>query len=369
MFALAVDPTDNQLLIAANSEGTLMRSADGGSTWDSVHTGRASVDTLAFSPFKAGLVLAGTRGAGALASRDGGLTWSTVSGLDGRTARVFAFSLTVMAAGTDHGVYVSQDGLSWSPSGLADRSIDAIAVAAIHSPVRLIAGSDSPASGGGLPMFQSTDGGASWTSLNAAISGTAVLSLAAGPLPPTKDVRPLLVGTNAGLFVSTDNGASFTALSGGGLLPSTDYTQLAFVTDHHDRFYVASDGGGSRSGGVWRTDDAGRSFTSLAPPEPSITALAVAYNQTPILYAATFGPADHAAALWAYHDTGAPPQGSTGSPPPHASGSRTATASPGVTPSLLALLQKSQTPYVALGVGALVVIALAMVANFRGGRR
>ena len=43
--------------------------------------------------------------------------------------RVFAFALTLVAAGTDRGVYVSPDGVSWSPSGLGDKSIDVVCVA------------------------------------------------------------------------------------------------------------------------------------------------------------------------------------------------------------------------------------------------
>ena len=91
--------------------------------------------------------------------------------------RTFAFSLTVVAAGTDKGVFVSQDGGSWSQSGLANASIDALAVAAVHPPIRMFAGSDGPLSAGTLPMFQTADGGATWSTLNPAISGTYVVKL------------------------------------------------------------------------------------------------------------------------------------------------------------------------------------------------
>src|SRR5258707_5943228 len=71
IFALAVDPINNQVLIAGNSQGSLLRSTDGGAAWASVHSGTAVPTTIAFSPFKPGLVLAGTRGGGALLSGDG----------------------------------------------------------------------------------------------------------------------------------------------------------------------------------------------------------------------------------------------------------------------------------------------------------
>jgi len=255
----------------------------------------------------------------------------------------------------------------WAQSGLADRSIDAIAILAVHLPIRIIAASDGPLSTGNLPMFQSTDGGATWSPLNPAISGTYVVKLAAGPLPPVGDTRPLVAGTNAGLFETTDNGTSFTPLSGGGPLPSTDYTQVIFITDHFDRFYAASDGGGSGAGGLWRTNDAGQTFTSLVPPMRSVTALGVSNDESPFLYVATFRPSDHVAALWIYHDTGGTPQGPLGSPSPVASGTRTAPASsPGST--VLDLLRSSQAPYVGLGLVALLVVLLAVVAHIRGRR-
>jgi len=363
VFALAVDPANNQSIVAGNSEGALLRSANGGTTWATVHSGNADLTTVAFSPFTSGLELAGTRGSGALVSRDGGATWSAAQGLEGRSVRVFAFALTLVAAGTDRGVYVSNDGGTWGQSGLSDRSIDALAVEAIHTPIRLVAGSDSQASSGALPLYQSVDGGLSWTTLNPPISGSIVVKLAAGPLPPTGNVRPLLVGTNTGLFASTDNGSTFAPLSGGAGLPTTDYTQVNFITDHFDHFYFASDGGGSRSGGLWRSNDAGQSFTSLRPPEASVTALAVSNDEQPILYIATFQPSTHTPSLWTFHDTGGTPQGPATTESPAASGSRT--AHPGGDSIFSQILAAPQLPYVGLGLAALAVVLTAVVAHLR----
>ncbi len=367
IFALAVDPSNNQVLIAGNSEGSLLRSADGASTWTSVHSGKVALTTIEFSPYKSGLVLAGTRGGGGLVSRDDGATWAAATGLEGRTVHVFAFSFTVVAAGTDKGVFISQDGTAWSASGLANRSIDALAAPVAHTPVRFIAGSDGPLSAGSVPLFQSLDGGANWSTLNPAVSGAYIVKLTAGPLPLVGDTRPVIAGTNAGLFASNDNGVSFLPISGGSSLPATDYTQIAFITDHSDRFYAASDGGGSGAGGLWRTNDGGASFRSLVPPMRSITALAASNDESPYLYVATFRPSDHVATLWVYRDTGGTPQGPSGSPTPTASGTRTAGSAPGS--SLLDIFTSSKTPYIALGVVALAVILLAVVAHLRGRRR
>ena len=368
ILAIAVNPVNNQVVIAGTAQGSLMRSSDGGLSWAVAHAGSSGLLTIAYSPVKTGLVLAGTRGSGALISNDGGATWAAVKGLEGRSVRAFAFALTFVAAGTDHGVYVSADGLTWRQSGLATISIGSLAVAAIHDPVRLVAGSDAASTIGGVPLFQSTDGGTTWAQMKASISGKVVSSIVAGPLPPTVLIRPLIVGTNAGLFSSRDNGVTFTPNSGGGLLPSTDYTQVAFVTTHFDRFYTASDGGGSASGGLWKTTDAGKHFTSLAPPMPSVTGLAVSNDEAPILYVATFRPADQTPVLWAYRDTGGTPQGPPSTPTPSASGPRTSTPGPVAPSGISQLLSSSQMPYIAIGLVALIVILLAVVAHFRGRR-
>lgn len=368
ILAIAVNPLNNEVVIAGTAGGSLMRSSDGGLTWTVVHAGSSGLLNIAYSPIKTGLVLAGTRGAGALISKDGGVTWAAVNGLVGRSVRAFGFALSLMAAGTDHGVYISADGLTWRQSGLASTSIGSLAVAAIHDPVRLVAGSDAASTIGGTPLFQSTDGGTTWAQMRASISGKVVSSVAAGPLPPAVLIRPLVVGTNAGLFTSRDNGVTFMPNSGGGLLPSTDYTQVAFLTTHFDRFYTASDGGGSASGGLWKTTDAGKHFRSLAPPMPSVTGLAVSNDESPILYVATFRPADQTPVLWAFRDTGGTPQGPQSTPTPSASGPRTTTPGPAAPSGLSQLLSSSRTPYIAIGLVALIVILLAVIAHFRGRR-
>lgn len=367
MFALAVDPANNQTVLAGTSDGSLLRSVNGGSTWSLVHSSRSPVLTISFSSISSGLALAGTRGGGALITRDAGATWSPTPGLEGRTVRVFAFAIGLVAAGTDHGVYLGQDGNNWSQSSLNNRSINAIAIEAIHAPARLVASSDSQLSGGTLPLFQSVDAGATWTQYSPAISGTFAVKLAVGPLPPTGNVRPLLVGTNTGLFLSTDNGTTFNPINGGGLLPSTDYTQANFIADHYDRFYAASDGGGSGSGGLWHTNDEGQTFMSLEPPQSSVTALAVSNDENPTLYVATFRPSDHVAQLWAYHDTGGPPIGPSLQPPTTASGSRSSAGGEGS--RLAQLLSQPQLPYIGLGLGAVAVILTAIGAHLHGRRR
>jgi hypothetical protein len=367
VFALAVNPTNDEVLIAGNGQGGLYRSVDGGTKWTAVHTGKSGILTISYSSFNPSMLLAGTRNAGALVSVDGGTHWAAATGLDGRAVRAFGFARSLVVAGTDHGIYSSVDGLAWTPSGLASTSIDAVAVTDVNPPVRIVVGGDGTTSAGSVPLYLSLDGGATWVPMKAAVSGTIVTRLAAGPLPLNGKVRPLVLGTNSGLFISADNGANFKALSGGLLLQSTDYTQVAFTATHFDRFYAASDGGGGGSGGLWSTADSGQHFSSLQPPLLSVTALAASGDELPILYVATFRPADHAPLLWAYHDTGGAPQGPAADFSPPASAARTDSAS-STGFDLGRLIFSSEAPYIALGIAAVAVIVIAVVSHFRGRR-
>src|SRR4029077_10568733 len=107
----------------------------------------------------------------------------------------------------------------------------------------------------------------------------------------------------------------------------------------------------------------------LVPPISSITALAVSNDEAPILYVATFRASDHTPALWAFHDTGAPPQGPFAGVTPSASASRLGTQNRAGPFEFLRGLSKSSAPYIALGVVALLVLLLAAISNFRGRRR
>src|SRR5581483_9238317 len=241
VFGLAVDPTNTNNVVAGDSAGAIYRSADAGTSWTRVYAGKGRVLTITFDPLAPSVLLAGTLNGGAVMSKDSGAHWSATSGLESRSVNAVAFARDVMFAATDHGVYTSADGARWSASALNSGVVQAIAVLAINNPVRVVAGGASSA-------------------------GTLITKLAAGPVPQAGKARPLIVGTNTGLFISADNASSFTALSGAQLLPSVDYTQAAFTASHFDRFYVASDGGGSAAGGVWATADSGQHFSSLQPP-------------------------------------------------------------------------------------------------------
>src|SRR5438309_583452 len=201
----------------------------------------------------------------------------------------------------------------------------------------------------GQGIWRSTDSGATWARQQPS-----------GPLPAKGDVRPLVVGTNVGAYLSVDNGATWTQAAG---LPAVDYNAVGFVSNHPERFYLASDGGGSVSGGLWSTADAGQTFRTLQPPVPSVTALALSAEDTPTLYVATFRPIDHAVHLWTYRDAGGPPAVSAALPAPARS-----VAPKAVRVTGSGWLSDPAVPYVSLSVLALAVLFLAVVFYLRSGK-
>ena len=380
VFALAVDPADDRRTLAGTASGTIYRSSDGGASWGPVwkSPGHAAL-ALVFDPVHQGTLLAGTRGAGIWRSTDAGLSWHSLQGSEGRTVRAFAFLNGAALAATDEGVLTSRDGGPWARAGLLQVRISALAVLPASNSATngtVVAGGDATQGNEPLPLFSSTDGGQTWapvpvTGPAGVVGGSSmVAALASGP-PVRQGARALLMGTNTGLFMTGDHGASWQQLTGGGALPATDVTALAMPPGRADRLYAASDGGGSAQGGLWVSSDAGGHFASLAPPMAEVTALVVAGGPTPTLVVATFRPTDHAVALWTYHDAGGQPKGPAALPPspgksaPARGATPTGTRGRGWTE----LLAQPETPYVAMGAGALAVVLLAAVAYLRRGRK
>ena len=379
VFALAVDPADSRRILAGTASGTVQLSSDGGATWRPVRKSAGhAVMALDFDPARPGTLLAGTRGGGISLSVDGGLNWQSRQGSETRTVRAFAFLNGATLAASDQGVLSSRDGGPWSSAGLPQVRISALAVLPGSTPSAngtVVAGGDASQGTDPLPLFSSTDAGQTWTAVPVTgqagvVGGSSMVAALASTPTPRQAARTLVMGTNTGLFMTRDRGSSWQQLSGAGALAATDVTSLTVAPRHTDRLYVGSDGGGSAQGGLWVSPDAGGHFASLAPPLPEVTALAVSGEETPTLAVATFRPTDHAVALWTYRDAGGQPQGPAPAQPARSAG-------PAHRPSpvrasgsgWMALLTQPEAPYLAMGIGALAVVLLAVVAYLRRGRQ
>ena len=369
VFALAVSPQDQNTVLAGTQSGDIYKSTNDGQSWSEVAQEGTAIWTIEASPTQPGLDLAGATGM-VLRSTNGGSNWSPATGLPPGPIRAFAFTSSGIFAGTYEGVYQSIDGgATWRSDGLASYSIDALAVAANGAPPVIVAGGDESTTKVGLPLFRSSDGGNSWSTVGALPQngGRLVSVAAAGPALPD-GIVPVLIGTNTGAFLSTDGGGSWAAL---GSLPAEDFSGAAFNMTNANFMYLASDGGATNeNGGLWRSTSNGASLSLLSSgfPSGSVTALAVGAAAQPRVYAAVWSTTSQAVYLLTWVDNGPLPSAPPPAPKLPASPKPAAHASLGGMAALLASLQRASSVLVVLAAlaGLALVLALSTLAQRLG---
>lgn len=193
--SLGVDPTSSSVVFAgtahpytgSNSE-RVFKSTDGGATWaqTSLDAGQFSVDFIGVNPGHPTQVFAGSDGvSGLFRSLDGGTTWSPIATdiCGGNSGIAFdAAGSTIYLAGTT-GVCRSTDGgTTWSVAGVGGGLATASVLVDPSKPATLYAGT-SPDLTDGIDggVFVSTDGGQTFTALDAAVPPSVVNALASDP--------------------------------------------------------------------------------------------------------------------------------------------------------------------------------------------
>ena len=202
-MALGVPPSSPQTMYAAG-HNVFVKSSDGGETWQSVPADLSGLDIHAFAvdPENADRVFAYVVSFGLFGSEDGGLNWQALS-LD-VPASIHGLTLgkdgqTLYAAAGGAGLWQSQDGgQTWTPvQNLPDNG--AIAVAYDRANGRLYLTTLEPAAG----LYYSDDGGQTWVS--SGLKDT-LLAVAIGPLDPNHIIA---VNDRGEVFASRDGGASW----------------------------------------------------------------------------------------------------------------------------------------------------------------
>jgi photosystem II stability/assembly factor-like uncharacterized protein len=302
VYALAINPQDASTLYAGTSAG-VFKSTDGGASWNASRNGLPAyfpVFALAINPQSPSTLYAGIYGGGVFESLDSSASWSAANnGLASRSAiehgmantLVMALAInpqnpsTLYAATRGGGVFESLDGgVSWSAinNGLPPNLwVSALAINP-QTPSTLYAATI------GDGVFESLDGGVSWSSARWGATNDSmldtlraiVLTLAINPQTPST----LYAATYAGVFESTDGGASWhLALNG---LPNTMVMALAINPQNPSTLYA-----GTKRSGVFESTDGGASWTTvnngLAANPPEVHALAINPQNPSTLYAGT----------------------------------------------------------------------------------
>jgi len=214
--SLVIDPASPQtvyagIFLGVPFGGGVVKSLDGGANWKSTSLYGDAVAALAIDPqntSKLFAAFAGITNLHAAKSTDAAASWTDLPGLFDKAVRTFLVDprTSVVYAGSPYGVFKSVDGGdTWlsASTGLVPEDprfpIPDIRSLAIDpsGPPTLYAGSY----GGGV--FNSPDGGSTWTTFNRGLSGLLVTVVAQDPLDPTK------------IYAATDGNGLFRVTVGG----------------------------------------------------------------------------------------------------------------------------------------------------------
>ncbi len=286
--ALAVHPSNgSQIWAGVRSQLiALMRSDDGGETWQDVGISTDATNgcvSVAFDASDPDKVYAACGRPGLIwVSADGGASWTErTDGLPDMRLYDLAHDGTRVLVGGGLGLFASSDdGLSWI--ALHEVTWPRPTTHAItvdpSNPRVLYAGSD-----GSSGAHRSTDGGISW---QIAIPGTEKLTVNAIEFDPGDPSRLLLGASALGVFQSLNSGSSFQRTSYG----MTSMKVNSVAVNPQNPAHLAAAVEGLNEGGVFLSSDRGANWTWDDPLPPGRYSY-VAFSPQGVLHAIQAGPA------------------------------------------------------------------------------
>ena len=213
IFAIDIDPRDPNHIIASACSG-IYESKNGGDSWRKVQgipSQSRRTRAILQHPSQAGVVFAGTTEGFWLSEKNGDAdSWmvTTSRQLEINSIAVHSSRPEMVYIGTNnYGIMVSSDGgKTFIPmnSGYSGRFANAI-LADRDTPNRVYASTINTATGGGF-LFVSNDNGESWRpSMRSMPSRLITYSI----LQDSRDGNVIYLGTNLGVYRSTDRGATW----------------------------------------------------------------------------------------------------------------------------------------------------------------
>ena len=246
LTAIALHPTDPDVLYVGGAQGGVWKSIDGGASWTAQTDRECSLamGSLALDPVDPEIVYAGTGemhfsgdsyyGCGVLRSTDGGATWAQLGG----------------------DLFDTNSG----GATISKLLVDPVTAGSTTS-TTLYAATN-------FGLYRSIDSGASWTRLMTGIFTELIRD------PSNLDVLYAAIGapsgnTTNGVYKSTDAGATWTRQASGFATSDVGRIQLALAPSRPQTVYASVQnafGGGSDDGellGIWRTVDGGVNWVEL----------------------------------------------------------------------------------------------------------
>ena len=258
--AIIASPTDPNRYYVGGATGGVWRTVDGGTTWEPLMDDMPvmSIGALAMDPFDENVIYAGSGeanfanhciyGLGLYKSTNGGDSWDLLAGetFAGRT-----FSRIVVSVADSQVLFASIMHAGGFPARNAAKG--------------------HPLTNGPVGVFRSSDGGATWTHLSNGLPRSAASDV--WMHPTDANILYAAIGDvfglpENGIYKSTDGGDSWFKLENG--LPTTTIGRisLAVAPSMPDRLYAILTnptdefGGGASTMGVYRSDNAGASWSS-----------------------------------------------------------------------------------------------------------
>jgi hypothetical protein len=241
-------------------------------------------------------------GGGPVARRPGGEAWSVnAHGLGANEVWALATdpATSALYAATTHGVFRSSDGgATWEPAGdgLGGELVTAVA-AGPDSTLYAAVYHEATASGS---LFKSTDGARSWSRVGASAVTLPVVAIAVAPSDPNVVyvAGTAVVGDDSGVFRSSDAGATWSEPT----LVGVSLTSLAVDPGRSDTVYA-----GSFHSNLFKSADGARTWTEQDEGlvNYDVTSIVIDPTNTRRVYAATHSfDIDHGA-VFASADAGA----------------------------------------------------------------
>ncbi|MDE3054194.1 MAG: glycosyl hydrolase, partial [Gemmatimonadota bacterium] len=252
------------------------------------------VTTLAGIPDKPNVFYMGTAGGGVWETEDYGHNWKSLSDKDFKSGNIGAMAIApsdskIIYVGTGdsaprntvltgEGMYKSTDGgKTWKYIGLGDTHIISWILVDPHNPdvVYVAALGHLFASNPDRGVFKSTDGGKTWKKILYVNEGTGAINMAMDPSNPSvlyvsmwemwrKHWTFSSGGPGSGIYKTTDGGATWADLTHATGLPTGVFGKvgLAVAPSSPNTVYALIQATyKDQAGGLFRSDDAGRSWT------------------------------------------------------------------------------------------------------------
>ncbi len=265
--AFAADPKDHNHIYLGTLTATVFDTHDGGKTWARVarlgNRDDLALDNIIVDPRNSNHLLVGAwvldRADGGLyTSDDGGKTWAANEQMKGHSIRALTMAPSdpkIIIAGALDGVFRSTDsGKTWtliSPAGNAEiHEVESIAIDP-KDPRIIFAGTWH------LP-WRTSDGGEHWSNItkeNGLIDDSDVFSIIIDPQNP----RNVYLSACSGIYRSVNQAALFEKVKG---IPSDSRRTRVLMEDplQENTVYAGT------TNGLWKTTDAGHTFTLHGNP-------------------------------------------------------------------------------------------------------